>query len=747
MPNQKIVFLNLLICVLLFWKGVQAQAPQKITHQQTSVSFNSNTLYFFEDTQGALDFTQVKQRAFVPVKHPGNSFGVSKSVFWFRFHLQNHHPTQKKWLLKVAHPLLDHLTLYYKANEKWQKLSLGDKKNFAQRPIDSRYFVIPLQLNSTKRQTYYLRVQSESTIQVPLTLYIPKAFYKQQSNEQFLYGMYFGILLVMALYNLPIFLSTKDQSYLLYVLFIFATGLFNAALEGYTFQHLWPNQVWWGSVSVIFFGGVSGMCLFWYTSVFLNTRKYAPRLRKMLLGAGVLYGCTSLLSLFSVILSTQVLPLLYVFSLPTILYSAIVCYKRGMVAARFFLLAWTLVVLSVVIYSLSITGLLPSNLFTHHLPEVSLVVAIILLSLALADRYRQYKREKEQVSNRILELQSQTNEYLETKVKERTRELHKKGEEIATQNEELKQQQEEIVAQSEFIAETNVQLKKESKKTKESIQAAQAIQNAILPGRTRLQELFDDHLFVLYQPKDIVSGDFYWVNKVKEQPQVENLLAEAKVHGQEGKFPSTVKPLQYTEATFVAVVDCTGHGIPGAFMSMIGNSLLNEIVNEMQIYETNLILDKLHEKLVGGLNQEEDATMDQGMDVCLCKCEKMLDETTKVTFTGSKRPLYYIKDGKLGELRGDRTPIGGWSFRARKKFNANTLYLNSGDMLYLTTDGYIDLPNRKRKSFGTRRLKVMFEANAHLPVDQQKETFTQVMKEFLLNSEQRDDITIVGLKV
>ncbi len=750
MPNQKIVVVNLLICALLLLEGVQAQIPQQIAPQQVSVSFNRNTLSVFEDTQGTLEFDQVKRQKFVPVAHSENSFGVSKSIFWLRFSLQNQHPTQKEWFLEIAHPLLDHLTLYHQVSGTWQKLHLGDQQPFAQRPIDSRYFVAPLQLNSTQPQVYYLKVQSESSIRVPLTLYTPKTFYKKQSLEQLLYGMYFGILLVMALYNLPIFVITRDPSYILYALFIFITALFNAALEGYAFQYLWSSNVWFANASVIFLGGLSGALLFWYASVFLNTSQYANRLRKMLLGTAILCGLTGLLSFVDIALSTKLLLLLYIFSLPAMWYSAFICYKRGMIAARFFLLAWTLVVLGVVIYSLAVVGVLPFNLFTLHLPRFSLIASIVLLSLALADRYRQYKKEKEQASKRILEMQSKANERLETKVKERTSALYKQSEEIATQNEELKQQQEEMLAQNEFIAETNAQLKNESKKTRDSIQAAQAIQKAMLPSKARLNDLFADQLFVLYEPKDIVSGDFYWVNKISDPLPVNNLWREeaAHLHGHQGvRFDFTAKSVQQQEATFLAVVDCTGHGVPGAFMSMIGNSLLNEIVTEMQVYDTNIILDTLHDKLITGLNQEDEAMMDQGMDVCLCKCEKMPDNTTKITFSGSKRPLYYIKNGELGEIKGDRVPIGGWSFRERKKFRSDTLSLTKGDMLYLTTDGYIDLPNRKRKSFGTRRLKMMFEAYAHLPVEQQKEKFTQVMKEFLLSSEQRDDITIVGLKI
>jgi serine phosphatase RsbU (regulator of sigma subunit) len=382
------------------------------------------------------------------------------------------------------------------------------------------------------------------------------------------------------------------------------------------------------------------------------------------------------------------------------------------------------------------------NAFTRRLTDVGAVFAVILISFALADRYRLIKRAQEVMQNEMLEMQKDANEKLEKKVKERTQQLQMKSDEILTQNEELQQQQEEIIAQNEFIAGVNQQLKRQSKQTRESIQAAKAIQQAILPRPQRFKELpIADH-FVIYKPKDIVSGDFYWVSKINTALNVESLPLSG------GGLQLTTKKLTPAsqEAVFMAVVDCTGHGVPGAFMSMIGNSLLNEIVNEARVFSPAKILTKLHEKVQQELKQTEDSRLNQGMDMCLCKIAPTTSGV-QVTFTGAKRPLFYIKDGAFGELKGDRLSIGGWSKKARESFTEQTLELQAGDMLYLTTDGYVDTPNPQRKSFGTSRLKKLLASQANIAVAQQHENLETALNTYQLDADQRDDITMLGVRL
>ena len=274
-----------------------------------------------------------------------------------------------------------------------------------------------------------------------------------------------------------------------------------------------------------------------------------------------------------------------------------------------------------------------------------------------------------------------------------------------------------VVRRTASLNELNQELNREGKKTKESLHAAQLIQNAILPAEKKLKELFNDRYFTIYKPKDIVSGDFYWIYEVEESPIV-----------------------------YLAVVDCTGHGVPGALMSMIGYSFLNEIINQSKIYDTREILRQLHHKIQDELIKGK-SDAGYGMDVCLCKLEKTPEGLSQITFSGAKRPLYYTKAGELNELKGDRISIGVWNKNKPPNFNASTILLDKGDMIYLTTDGFSDTPNPKRQSFGSRRMKQMLATSACLPASDQNDRFLEVLNDYQQSADQRDDITIMGIRI
>ncbi|WP_299461272.1 AAA family ATPase [uncultured Microscilla sp.] len=250
-------------------------------------------------------------------------------------------------------------------------------------------------------------------------------------------------------------------------------------------------------------------------------------------------------------------------------------------------------------------------------------------------------------------------------------------------------------------------------KIMDSIRYAKHIQTAILPSGKDLGECFQDH-FVLFVPKDVVSGDFYWLSKVDGY-------------------------------TFIVVLDCTGHGVPGAFMSMVGNTLLNEIINEKRIFEPSDIMNALHLGVEKALRQRETDNSD-GMDLCLCRLEPQ-DTSTVLTFSGAKRPLFYVTNGQFGEIKGDRKSIAGWRGGDVKHFTQHQLVLKENDLLYLSTDGYADTPNPRRRSFGKRRLIQLLESIHPETMENQQRLLEQNLETHQDGVEQRDDITIMGLKM
>lgn len=270
------------------------------------------------------------------------------------------------------------------------------------------------------------------------------------------------------------------------------------------------------------------------------------------------------------------------------------------------------------------------------------------------------------------------------------------------------------------INQQRFKLEKQNKEIQASIRYAQTIQEAMLPANTEIEKYFDS--FIIFMPKDIVSGDFYWISSKQEG----------------GK-----------DVVYFAVVDCTGHGVPGAFMSMIGNRLLNEIIAERKTNSPAEILEMLNMMIRQALRQEETDNND-GMDLAMCKFDMQSGGKCLLTFAGAKRPIYIInnRENKLICHNGDRKSIGGYSLSKREiTFTNYEQNLEKDDMIYLFSDGIIDQNSSERKKFGRIRMEETMIDCAKLRPVEQKVIFEQRLKDYMLHEEQRDDISLVGLKV
>ncbi|WP_291725513.1 two-component regulator propeller domain-containing protein [Bernardetia sp.] len=262
------------------------------------------------------------------------------------------------------------------------------------------------------------------------------------------------------------------------------------------------------------------------------------------------------------------------------------------------------------------------------------------------------------------------------------------------------------------VKERTKELQEKNEKMTDSLRYAETIQKAILPTEAELKEHLPE-VFTVYKPLDIVSGDFYWFKHLGD-------------------------------IVYVAVADCTGHGVPGAFMSMIGSSLLSDMVQQNRSLKPCETLELLNEKIRTSLSQQDNRNSD-GMDVCFCKINL---NTHKVWFSGAKRPLYITKkDGLFKEIKGDRKSIGGRKREKEKEFTTTEIQLESGDMIYLTSDGYADQPNVEGKKIGSLKLQELLKNIASLPAQKQKQELTDLLHVHQGSMKQRDDIAIMGVRV
>ncbi len=302
-------------------------------------------------------------------------------------------------------------------------------------------------------------------------------------------------------------------------------------------------------------------------------------------------------------------------------------------------------------------------------------------------------------------------------LQDKNRKIETQNHEILSQHEELQQQQEEIIAQKDYIEKTNQELNEKNKTVEDSILAARSIQYALLPQKKMFLENFDDY-FIIYEPKDVVSGDFYWYYADERN-------------------------------IYLAVVDCTGHGVPGAFTSIVGSMLLNRIVRVYHAEKPAEILNQLQNEISKLIvqNQSEEIKTDMGMDLILLRISKE-DEHKKITFAGAKRPLFYYDaaDKKLKSLNPTRQSIKTWHDKP-KFFEQTEINISKGSILYLSTDGFPDQNNLHRESIGSSRFAQALERYAHLDLADQKIALENYFENHKRGTVQRDDVLILGVRL
>ncbi len=270
-----------------------------------------------------------------------------------------------------------------------------------------------------------------------------------------------------------------------------------------------------------------------------------------------------------------------------------------------------------------------------------------------------------------------------------------------------------------------------------SINYAKRIQNALLPKKSHIEESFPNS-FVLFKPRDIVSGDFYWYGKVDSRPVYEEI---SSFEGVDKVFKGFTN-----EKILISAVDCTGHGVPGAFMSLIGNDVLNEVVTQNEITNPDEVLLELHKGVRKMLNQREN-DMQDGMDMALCTFD--LEEKV-LEFAGAKNPLVYIQDGQLHEIKGSKHPIGGRERRTNRVYHKHSIDISKPTTIYIYSDGYQDqFGGKEGRKFMKKRLRQLFLQIHQKPMQEQKQILEQTFEQWIAdgNEKQIDDVLVIGIQV
>jgi len=617
----------------------------------------------------------------------------TSATYWMKLKVENSSNQEQKIYIELARPLTNivDLFLFDENNTLSDKFEAGDDLPFKNRPYLHRKFIFPVSFPANSERTLVIKTKSDGEIlELPIKFWTIEDFTQFNSLENFFLGFYYGFLaLVFILFSFFGY-ALKQKLYLFFVGYVFVLGLFQFSLDGFAYQFLWSNSPWMGNHAILIFAALSMLALLSYADQFLELNKLKKWYYSIF---KVFYLLTSIGFLTSFLSGT-----IYAISFPVLngLSFLFICYffigiylkyKAGHKIEAPIALAFVFLWLGAIFFVLCNVNIIENEFLAANALKLGSAGEITLLSIAMAGRYRQTQADKieaqEKAFNRleeINELKDQQTEKLERQVKERTVEISEKNKTLTVQNEEIIN----------------------------SINYAKRLQTAILPSKKLLEAVFKESS-ILYLPKDIVSGDFYWVESTKTH-------------------------------TFFAVADCTGHGVPGALVSVVGHNALNRCVNEMGLTEPGKILDRLRDLVEFTFKNDENEVSD-GMDICLC----VWDNKSTLQFAGAFNSLYHIRELELTEIKGNKQPIG--KFILKEDFITHTVQLKEGDSVFLFSDGYPDQfggEKGKKLKYSVFK-KYLLEVN-NLDVKDVEKQLRQKFIDWQRDEEQVDDVCILNVR-
>jgi diguanylate cyclase (GGDEF)-like protein len=413
----------LVVIVLCLPDNTIAQEIDCVRLDNNGSSYNlDNSISYFEDNTTTKQFEEIHHSSdnqWHTVLEHVPSFGFSNSVYWLRFDICKSHPDEELTVLEIQNPLLDSIDLFAVRDDSiiYQSHS-GDRIPFSERPENHRNFLFYLPKLETTPLRVYIRIQTESAIQMPLTLCTLTGF-TQDSQEMLLWqGLYFGIILAMILYNAFLFFSIREVQYLYYIYFTISYFIFQAILQGF-FQQYALGSVWWQNHGLLIFGFSSIAFANLFACSFLQMQKEKPILSRILRGIGFLSVLSAVLA--SMLPYMHMVKLMLGFSISSsllIMFAGFTLWFSTYLPARIFTLAWLTLLVSFVLASLNKFALLPRSFWTENIMQIGGVLEVTLLSIALGVRIAAEKQQRIIAEQRL-------SSSLESEVRERTLSLNK----------------------------------------------------------------------------------------------------------------------------------------------------------------------------------------------------------------------------------------------------------------------------------------------------------------------------------
>ena len=405
--NKMKLFLNTLFVILLFSLLSMASAETVILTDDTTILHLGTNINILEDASGKLTMSGIlssdHKHKFTRSTKMNPSFGYTKSVYWVRFTIISHSTYRSKWLLELDYPLMDSIHLFMvDGTNIVLKKKCGSLYPFYKRDLRHRNFVFEIEIEPGSTRTVYMRFQNTDRMDLPLLIRSPKEFHHYVYTEQYIMGLYYGILLVMLLYNFFLFFSVKDTPYLYYVLYIFTMGLFQLGQNGYLYLAL---SYFTDSPPVHFISLTQALIIvsiFQFSQSYLNTRGNAPTIHRVMTTLkilGIFYlTCPLYLDYAECIKAGVALAMIMI---PVVLTAGLVAMRQRYRPAYYFMAAWSVMFIAGFIFLLRSLAIVPLNMFTSYILHIGTSIEVVLLSLGLGDRYNMMKEEKDRISNEL----------------------------------------------------------------------------------------------------------------------------------------------------------------------------------------------------------------------------------------------------------------------------------------------------------------------------------------------------------
>ncbi|MBI4946320.1 MAG: GHKL domain-containing protein [Bacteroidetes bacterium] len=404
-------------------------------------------IWILKDTSGKMGIAEVKRNSnFEKSLKEVPNLEFTPATIWVKIQIKNN-STDSNLVLALEAPLIDEAELFtLNEDDTYSSVVIGQNKKFFERKYKHTAYLFDLHINKENERTYFIKIKSFDQIELPFKITTPVLAFSSGTTLNFMFGIYCGIMLIMICYNLFIYFSIRDKSYLYYVIYIVSVMLTQAAFQGYTFKYLWPDSPQFEVQSIMLLSIFVGVASVQFLRIFLHTTQYVPKLDKIFLLSYGLYAIAALLvvSGFYQISWQLILGIVSPLSLYMLFISFRIA-RMGYRPAKFFAIAWSCFLVGVFIHAMKSAGILPYNDFTVYTMPVGSAIETVLLSFALADRINILKEEKEE--SRIIALNAlkenekiitEQNIYLEANVKARTAQLE-------ASNKDLKETQAQLV--------------------------------------------------------------------------------------------------------------------------------------------------------------------------------------------------------------------------------------------------------------------------------------------------------------